>query len=610
MEAKKLRKFFLDYFKKNGHKIVVSSSLIPNDESVLLTTAGMQQFVPYLSGKIDVLRDFKTNHLCSIQKCFRTPDIDEVGDDTHHTFFEMLGNWSIGQDKKNKYFKEGAIELALDFFVNELDLDKDKLWITIFKGENNISKDKESFEIWQKQGIPKERIQEFGLKDNFWGPTAETGPCGPSSEIHYDRGKKYGCKVNCGPNCQKCNRFVELWNLVFMEFDKKIKKEQVPRKREQKSKIKIYEYNKLPQKNIDTGIGFERLLSVLDNKDSGYETDLFVPIIKKLEKITDKKYEGYKKEFRIIADHIRGSVFLISDKVLPSNLGKGYILRRILRRAIRYGNIIKAEKNFLNVLVEEVIKNYKDFYPEIESNKDNIIDVIKNEEEKFEKTLEKGIKQFQKIIKENKIIKGKDIFYLYETHGFPLELTEEIAKEKGIKIDKKGFEEALKKHQQISRAGVEKKFGGVGKSADYQSTKLHTTTHLLHQALRDVLGSDVQQMGSDINSERLRFDFSYTKKMTDEEIKKVENIVNQKIEQDLEVKKEEMSYDQAIKSGALAFFKEKYPEKVNVYSVGLFSKEICAGPHVKKTFELGKFEIIKEQSSGAGIRRIKAVLKK
>ncbi len=607
MTSKKLRQNFLDYFKKKRHEIVSSSSLVPEDKTVLLTSAGMQQFTSYLSGEKDVLKDFGTRHLCSVQKCFRTPDIDEVGDDIHHTFFEMLGNWSIGEDSENGYFKEGAIKLALDFFVNEVGLDKNKFWITIFKGENDIPRDEESCQIWQKYGISEKRIVEFGSEDNFWGPTANTGPCGPCSEIHYDRGKKYGCGgPNCGPNCPRCNRFLELWNLVFMEYERN----------------EDGSYLKLPQRNVDTGIGFERLLAILENKDSAYETDLFSPIIRKVEKISNKKYEDNKKDFRIVVDHIRGAVFLISEGVLPGNIEKSYILRRVLRRVIRYGKILKMPKNFLIPLAQKAIEIYQDVYPELRHNQENILAVIQNEEEKFVKTLDNGLKQLNRLLKGAENISGEDAFYLYKTYGFPLEITDEIAKEKGIKVDRKEFQEALKKHQKISRAGAEKKFGGLGKGAGYESIKLHTATHLLHAALRKVLGEHVGQMGSDITSQRLRFDFSYPSKMAEEEIKKVEEIVNQKIKENLVIKKEEMPYGEAIKSGALAFFKEKYPEKVTVYSIGgpsagsgqalfgqVFSKEICAGPHVKRTSELGKFKIIKEESSGAGVRRIRAVLK-
>ncbi len=599
MVSSSLRKGFLDFFEKRGHKIVLSSSLIPSDPSVLLTSAGMQQFVLYLTGEKKPIQDFGTRHLASCQKCFRALDIDEVGDDVHHTFFEMLGNWSIGQDSKAGYFKKGAIKYALEFFVNTLGLDRDRFWITIFKGEKNIPEDKESKKIWKEVGIPEERIKEFGLEDNFWGPTGKTGPCGPNSEIHYDRGKEFGCgNPECGPNCSHCKRFVELWNLVFMEYFKDEKGN----------------YQLLPQKNVDTGIGFERLVAVLQKKDSGYETDLFWPIIQEIEKFSNKKYKEERKNSRIIADHIRGAVFLISEEIFPSNVERGYVLRRVLRRAIRYGKLLNLPKNFLIPLAQRVIEVYKDIYPELKSQETDILTVIQNEEEKFEKTLTEGLSQFEKLLKlkikseKLKIISGDEAFNLYQSYGFPLELTEELAKERGFKVAKEDFLEAQKKHQEISRAGAEKKFGGVGEETGYESVKLHTATHLLHSALRQVLGEHVKQMGSDITPQRLRFDFSHPQKMTDKEIKKVEEKVNQKIKEDLEVKKEEMTYEKAIKLGTLAFFREKYPPIVTVYSMGNFSKEICAGPHVRRTSELGQFKIVKEESSGSGVRRIRGIL--
>lgn len=623
MDSLKLREDFLSFFEENGHKIVASSSLIPEDKTVLLTSAGMQQFVPYLSGEKDILSDFKSRHLASVQKCFRTPDIEEVGDDTHHTFFEMLGNWSIGEDKDKGYFKEGAIDLAFRFFVDRLFLDKDRIWITIFKGEQGIPKDEESSLIWQKKGIPEERILEFGWKDNFWGPTSKVGPCGPSSEIHYDRGEEFGCKKpSCSVGCDDCRRFVELWNLVFMEYNKN----------------EDGSYTKLPQRNVDTGIGFERLISLLTKKESAYETDLFMPLIRKIEELSLKKYKENKIFFRVISDHVRGAVFLITDGVLPSNIERGYILRRIIRRAIRFGKIIDMPKNFLSLLAKEVIENYKGFYPETEKNKSNVLNVIKEEGEKFEKTLESGLKELHKIIEwfddektvpeanlsigeikdsDDPIKKckelGRKLFFLYQSFGFPIEQSLEEFKNFNVKIIFKkevedAFKEQFKDHQEISRAGAEKKFGGVGDRDDYRAVKYHTATHLLHRALYEVLGKNVKQMGSDITKERLRFDFSHSLKMTKEEIKKVEDIVNRKIKEKLEVRKEEISYDEAIKSGAFAYFKDKYGEKVTVYSIGDFSKEVCGGPHVKNTSELSDFKIIKEESAGFGIRRIRAVL--
>jgi len=601
MSSKELRKKFLNFFKEKGHKIVPSSSLLPKDSTVLFTTAGMQQFTLYLQGEKNPLADFGSQHLASSQKCFRTGDIDEVGDDTHHTFFEMLGNWSIGQDSKKGYFKEGAVKYALEFLVEVLGLKKDRLWITIFKGEKGVLKDKEAFDIWQKNGIPKERIREFGIKDNFWGPVGKTGPCGPCSEIFYDRGREFGCQnKNCAPNCENCKRFVELWNLVFMEYLK-----------DEDSNYKL-----LSQKNVDTGVGFERLTALLQAKDSAYETDLFLPIIQELEKISVKDYKQQKKAFRIIADHISAIVFLTTDGVLPSNVEQGYILRRLLRRAIRFGKMLNLPGDFLIPLAKKIIEIYKDVYPEVSLAQADILTVIQKEEEKFEKALEKGFRETASEVTKTGRLTGELAFNLYESYGMPLEFSKEIAIEKGAQISpglEKDFKEALKKHQEISRAGAEKKFGGIGEKATLEAKKLHTATHLLHQALREVLGSQVRQMGSDITPKRLRFDFSHPQKVTKEELKIVEDLINQKIKENLEVKKEEMPYQEAMKSGALAFFKDKYPDRVTVYSVEnskgkTFSKEICGGPHVSRTGELGHFKIKKEESSGAGVRRIRAVI--
>ncbi len=599
MNSTELRDKFLDYFKKKGHKIVKSSSLLPTDPSVLLTTAGMQQFSLYLSGKKDPLEDFQGRHLASCQKCFRTGDIEEIGDDTHHTFFEMLGNWSIGQDD-NGYFKEGAIDFAMDFLVNELGLDSSKFYITVFKGEDGIEKDEEAVNIWMNHGIAREKIIECSKKDNFWGPVSDIGPCGPCSEIHYDRGEEYGCgRPDCGPNCDYCKRVVEIWNLVFMQYNRNERGE----------------YELLNQTNIDTGIGFERLLSVLNGKNSAYETDVFADMIKRIEEVSGKKYEENEIAFRIIADHARSAIFLAGDGIEPSNVGQGYILRRIIRRAVRYSRMIGVERDM--GLGQYVVKKYGEVYPELKENEDHIFEVISKEEEKFEKTIKAGLSVLEKLLEEGQEkISGEKAFDLYQSYGFPLELTEEIASEKGLEIDKSGFNEALKKHQELSRAGAEKKFGGVGKDAGEEGAKLHTATHLLHAALRRVLGENVQQMGSDINIERLRFDFSHHQKMTPEELKAVEDMVNEKIREDLEIMKEEMSLAEALGAGALAFFKEKYPEKVKVWTAldpksgECFSKEICAGPHVNRTGELGKFKIIKEESSSAGVRRIKAVVNK
>ncbi len=614
MNSFELRQNFLKFFKERGHTVVPSSSLLPSDPTVLFTTAGMQQFKDFF---IEAVSPYGTRTTSS-QKCFRTSDIDETGDVRHLTFFEMLGNFSFGD-----YFKEGAIKYALEFLVNNLGIKKEKLWFSIFKGVQKpsiIPKDLESQEILENLGIPKEKVFEFGMEDNFWGPTGTTGPCGPTCEIHYELTQK-SCKRGklCAPNCD-CGRFIELWNLVFNEFYKTEKGE----------------LTKLKQPGVDTGMGLERLVMVNQEKDSIFETDLFQPIIQEIQ--TPKPFP---KANRVIADHIKGSVFLISEGIVPSNIEQGYVLRRILRRAIRFGKLLDLPKNFLIPLAKKVVETYQDVYPEVKSKENEILTVIQNEEEKFAKTLEKGLKILNREMrvrdyKQGEKIKdipdlspidgfpgftpgkitGKWLFDFYQTFGFPLELSlEEVANTLGRKFSdyelieiKKEFEKATKKHQKISQAGAEKKFGGVGKGAGLEAAKLHTATHLMHQALRRVLGDHVKQMGSDITSQRLRLDFSHQDKTTEQEIRKVEEIVNQKIKEDLDVKKTEISLKEALQSGALAFFKEKYPDKVTVYSIGNFSKEICAGPHVKKTSELNQFKIIKEKSSGAGVRRIKAVL--
>jgi alanyl-tRNA synthetase len=622
MTSRELRKKFLDFFAQRGHVIVPSSSLLPEDPSVLFTTAGMQQFKPYYLGE----KSPYGPNVASCQKCFRTSDIEEVGDAKHLTFLEMLGNFSF-----DGYFKNETISWALEFFIENLKIPLDRLWFTYFKGEGEIPEDKESRKILEDLKIPKERIQKFGRKDNFWGPTGKEGPCGPTVEIHYDLAGKScqkGLPTSSGgeylPNYD-CGRFVELWNLVFNEYEQ-----------DREGKI-----SPLAQKGVDTGMGLERLAMVLQKKESIFETDLFSPIIFEIKKMAgqkeissferlyapsiafEKEFEKmkYQRPLRIIADHIRASVFLAAEGILPSNIERGYILRRVLRRTIRFGKLLNLPKNFLIPLAQKVIEIYKDIYPEIFSKETDILTVFQNEEEKFSKTLEKGLKHFRLQIencklKNQKIIPGKVAFDLYQSYGFPLELTKEMAGEEEFIVDEEGFEREFEKHQEISRAGAEKKFGGVGKEASYEAAKLHTATHLLQAALRKILGEYIKQMGSDITPQRLRFDFSHSQKMTAEEIKKVEDLVNQKIKENLEVKKEEMSLKEALRSGALAFFKEKYPEKVTVYSIGdpsdpsgrVFSKEICAGPHVKRTGELGHFKIVKEESLGSGLRRIRAIL--
>lgn len=611
MKSKEIRKRYLEFFKSKGHAIIPSASLIPKDSTTLFVGSGMQPLVPYLLGK----KHPKGTRLTNSQKSFRTEDIEEVGDNRHTTFFEMLGNWSLGD-----YFKKEQLSWYFEFLTKELKIDPKRLYITVFRGNKEISRDSESVDIWkelfssagikakdidfsEKNGMKNGRIFYYNETKNWWSrsglpqnmPAGEPG--GPDSEVFYDLGedlkhheksvwKNQPCHINCD-----CGRFIEIGNSVFMEYVKTEKG-----------------FKKLSQKNVDFGGGLERTVAVVQKKDNIFKTDLFIDVINEIKNLSGgKEYRDNIKSFEIIADHIRGTVFLASEDIVPSNTERGYVLRRLIRRAIRFGKLIGMPGNFLVPLAKKVIETYKDVYSEVKFQENNILTIIRNEEERFENTLQEGLKQFEKVAADGNI-SGIDAFHLYDTYGFPLELTKELAKEKKLTVDEKGFKKAFKIHQQISRAGAEKKFGGVGKEATYQAIKLHTATHLLHQALRTVLGNHVKQMGSDITHERLRFDFSHSEKMTTNEIKKVEDLVNQKIKQDLEVKKQEMNYSDAIKSGALAFFKEKYPEKVSVYSTGDFSKEICAGPHVKKTSELGSFKIIKEESVGAGVRRIKAVI--
>ena len=553
MTSNELRENFLFFFKKNGHEIVPSSSLLPTDPSVLFTTAGMQQFKEYFLGKESPYG----KRVTSCQKCFRTSDIDNVGDASHLTFLEMLGHFSFGS-----YFKEEAIRLAYDFLFKELKLSLENVVFTFFEGDQNIPEDKESAQIWRKLGIPENKIKKCGKDDNFWGPTGKEGPCGSTTEIHFNG--------------------AEVWNLVFNEYYQDKDKKLTP----------------LKQKGVDTGMGLERLAMIVQNKPSVFETDLFFPILAEISGRDEKTR-------RIIADHIKSSVFLISEGILPSNIERGYVLRRILRRAIRYGKLLNLPPEFLIPLAQKVIEMYKDIYPEVKSHETDTLTVIQNEEEKFEITLETGLKEVDRMIVSEGGSTGAAAFDIYQTHGFPLEMTEEIVSEKGKKIkNREEFFVLSKKHQEISRAGAEKKFGGGGEF----SPKLHTATHLLNAALRKVLGGHVKQMGSDITLQRLRFDFPHPQKMTEEEIKEVEDLVNQKIKEDLPVVCEEMTLERAKEKGVMGVFENKYGERVKVYSVSEFSKEICGGPHVKKTSELGHFRIVKEESCGANIRRIRAVL--
>jgi len=560
MDRKQLIQKYLKFFESKGHKIIPNASLIPKDDpTVLFTTAGMHPLTPYLLGQRHPLG----KKLVNVQKCIRTTDIEEVGDTSHHTFIEMLGNWSLGD-----YWKKQAIEYSFEFLTKVLEIPKEKIHVTCFKGDKNAPKDTESAEIWKSLGINK--IKFLGKEDNWWGPAGKTGPCGPDTEMFV-------------------NRF-EIWNNVFMQYNKTEKGE----------------YEPLKQKNIDTGMGVERTLAILNGLEDDYMTKTFLPIIKKIEKISKKEYKDHKKRMRIIADHIKAAVFIIADGVLPSNTGQGYVLRRLIRRVVRYERILGV-KNFIAKIAESVFEIYDD-YEELEKNKKHILDELKKEETKFNKTLDKGLRVFNKIIKNKKILSGKDAFLLYQSYGFPIEMTKELAREKKIKINKKEIEEELTKHQKLSRTASRGVFGSGLADQSKKTIKLHTATHLLNEALRKVLDKNIRQRGSNITPERLRFDFNFPRKLTEKEIKKVEELVNKKISQGLKATSEEMPLKKALEIGAQSEFNARYPDIVSVYSIGNFSKEICIGPHVKKTNEIGKFKIKKEGSSASGIRRIKAVV--
>jgi len=567
-----LIKAYLEFFKSKNHKIIPSSSLIPeNDPTVLFTTAGMHPLVPYLLGQKHPLG----KRLASVQKCIRTQDIDDVGDEVHHTFFEMLGNWSLGD-----YFKEEAIKLSFEFIAKELKIPKEKLSVSVFAGDKDlgIPKDEQSAKIWESLGIKKEKIKFLSKKDNWWGPAGETGPCGPDTEMFVNG--------------------IEFWNDVFMQYNKD----------------KNGNYKQLSQKNVDTGMGVERTIAILNNLNDNYQTEIFQPLIKQIEKISGKKYaeEKNKKAMRIIADHIRAAVFILGDEhiIKPSNIGQGYVLRRLIRRAIRYGKILGIKEDFTAKLIDSIINVYPD-YQELHKNRNFIITQLDEEENKFNKTLENGIKKFEQLSNSReKEISGKDAFLLFQSYGFPIEMTQELAKEKNIKVNVKNYEIELKKHQELSRTASAGMFkSGLADNSEI-TTRLHTATHLLNQALKEILhDNNISQKGSNITPERLRFDFNFPRKLTDEEIKQVEDWVNKIIARGLEVKKQEMPLDKALEFGARGEFGAKYPKIVSVYTIGNISKEICTGPHVKNTKNIGKFKIIKEESSSAGIRRIKAIVK-
>ena len=579
MTSQELRNKFLKFFEEKGHKVAPSSSLIPDDPSVLLTTAGMQQFKKYYTGEADAIKDFGTKNTASVQKSFRTSDIDEVGDESHLTFFEMLGNFSFGG-----YFKKETITLA-KAFLESIGL---KIgYVTVFEGENGIPFDEESFKIWQELGIPD--IRKMGRTDNFWGPTGSEGPCGPTTEIYING--------------------TEIWNLVFNEYyakkDGSLEKVKVP--------------------GVDTGMGLERLVMVSQSKKNIFETDLFAPYFELLPEKLDLRTK------RIMIDHLRGSAFLLADGVRPSNKEAGYVLRRLMRRLFVYEYRTNMVWTILEGILHDILHDYGEFYPELLKNAELIRNEMEIEREKFLKTLEVGVLLLEKM----ESVDNQSAFKLYETYGIPFEIIKELGNERAVKLTREGFEAEFKKHQEISRAGAEKKFGGHGllldtgelKAADEEElkkvTRLHTATHLLQASLRKILGESVKQAGSDITAERTRFDFNFERKLTDDEIRKVEDLVNWAVSKKFEVNMKEMPFDVAIKSGALYFFKEKYPPMVKVYSVGdfkadlpageagppeIFSREFCGGPHVKNTSDIGHFKILKQEAIGVGLRRIRATV--
>lgn len=591
LTADQLREKYLTFFASKGHAVISGASLIPeNDPTVLFTTAGMHPLVPYLLGE----KHPAGTRLTDVQKCVRTGDIDAVGDSCHLTFFEMLGNWSLGD-----YFKKEAISWSYEFLTTQLGFSPDQLSVTVFQGEGNVPRDEESIAIWKGLGIPESRIYALPKEDNWWGPAGTTGPCGPDTEMFIDTGKP-ACGAECRPGC-RCGKYVEIWNDVFMQYNKTAEGDYVP----------------LTQHNVDTGMGVERTICMMNGYATVYETELFVPLMDAIKGLAtaDTTSEQAVRAARIIADHMRTSVFILGDPkggVKPGNVGANYVLRRLIRRSVRYAKVLGIAPGYTRILAEIVIANYKHVYPELDKNSETILVELVTEEERFEKTLTSGQREFDKVagaLKQHgqSVLSGRTAFKLYDTYGFPLEFTEELAAEQGLTVDRAGYEEAFKKHQEASKQGDATFKGGLADNT-VATTRLHTATHLMHKALQMVLGSHALQKGSNITPERLRFDFSHPEKMTPEEIQRVEDIVNEQIRRALPITVETMTFEDAKAKGATALFSGKYGEQVKVYTMGDFSMEVCGGPHASNTAELGGFKIQKEESSSAGVRRIKAVI--
>ncbi|MDR3205513.1 MAG: alanine--tRNA ligase [Candidatus Methanoplasma sp.] len=585
MDAQELREAFVDFFKSRGHAHISSASLIPeNDPTVLFTTAGMHPLVPYLLGE----RHPGGKRLVDFQKCVRTGDIDEVGDATHLTFFEMLGNWSLGD-----YFKKESIAFSMEFLNTVLNIDRGHLAVTAFEGEDGIPRDDETADIWRSHGMRDDQIFFYGRGDNWWGPAGQTGPCGPDTEIFYDD-LRPKCGPDCGPSC-RCGKYVEIWNNVFMQYNK----------------TKEGAFEPLKQKNVDTGMGLERALCFVNGAKTVYDTSLFSGIMNKLEELSGKKRTEDVRSFRIIADHLRAATFMLGDGVIPAKIGQGYILRRLIRRASRYLSKIGVDGIVMQNVSEVVISEYSKAYPELERNRDDIFSRIAAEEEKFHKTLGKGLRRFEEMLGENggaSVLNGELVFRLYDTFGFPVELTQELAAEKGYKVDAEDFDKRFREHQDKSRAGSDQVFKGGLADAGEQTTRLHTATHILNAALRNIVDPEIKQKGSNITAERLRFDFNLDRKLTADELERIEEFVNGVINADIPVVCEELAYEEAKNRNAIGVFQDKYGEVVKVYSIGDVSTELCGGPHVKSTGEIGRFRITKEESSAAGVRRIKATV--
>ncbi len=586
-----LREKFQAFMESKGHHRIPSASVIPeNDPTVLFTTAGMHPLVPYLMGTPHP----SGSRLTDVQKCIRTGDIDDVGDSSHLTFFEMLGNWSLGD-----YFKKEAISWSWEFLTSPeyLGIDKDRLAFTVFEGNEDCPRDEESHDIWRSMGVAEDHLFYLPKKHNWWGPAGITGPCGPDTEMFIITDKP-ACGPDCSPACS-CGHYLEIWNDVFMQYNKQKDGSFVP----------------LAKKNVDTGMGLERTICVLNGKKTVYDTDAFVDILAKIAELSGHQYEESEeitRAFRIIADHMRTSTFILGDDrgVSPSNTDQGYILRRLIRRAVRYGMQLNMPDGFTAEIAQVIINQYREAYPELERNSHFVLEQLKLEEARFAKTLRQGNKEFDKVASrvENGVIDGLSAFHLYDTFGFPIEMTCELAKERGLSVDTESFQEHFKKHQELSHQGADQKFKGGLADQTVETARLHTATHLLHAALRKVLGDEVAQKGSNITAERLRFDFSFGRKVTKEELAQVEALVNDAIKADVPVVCEEMTVPEAKAKGAIGLFENKYGERVRTYKMGDYSFEICGGPHAEHTGELGSFKILKEESSSAGVRRIKAVI--